>query len=70
MVTGRGRCSTAPRGRSAYLERFFVRTGSAVPTHVFGTLTAFVNDRTIGTSCSLHRQLFLQAQKECIKLFA
>lgn len=58
------------------LERFFVRTDSAIRTHVFGALrafvrlTAFVNDRIIDTFYSLHRQLFLQAQREFIKLYA
>jgi hypothetical protein len=58
------------------LERFFVRTDAAIRTHVFGAmrafvrLTAFVNDRIIDSFYSLHRQLFLQAQREFIKLYA
>ncbi len=58
------------------IEKFFVRTASAIKTHLFGALRAFirltalVKDHFLDSFYSLHRQLFLQAQKELIANFA
>jgi hypothetical protein len=58
------------------LEKFFVRTNSAIKTHLFGALRAFirlsalVKDHFLDSFYSLHRQLFLQAQREFILNFA
>lgn len=58
------------------IERFFVRTTSAVKTHLFGALRAFirltamVTDHLLDSFYSLHRQLFLQAQREFVLNFA
>ncbi|CAN5828861.1 transposase [soil metagenome] len=58
------------------IERFFVRTNSAIKTHLFGALRAFirltalVKDNFLDSCYSLHRQLFLQAQREFITNFA
>ncbi len=58
------------------IERFFVRTDSAIITHLFGALRAFirltalVKDNFLDSFYSLHRQLFLQAQREFIANFA
>ena len=58
------------------IEKFFVRTTSAIKTHLFGALRAFirlsalVRDNLLESFYSLHRQLFLQAQREFIQNFA
>jgi hypothetical protein len=58
------------------IEKFFVRTSSAIKTHLFGALRAFirlsalVRDNLLDSFYSLHRQLFLQAQREFILNFA
>lgn len=58
------------------IEKFFVRTGSAIKTHLFGALRAFirlsalVRDHILDSFYSLHKQLFLQAQKEFILNYA
>lgn len=58
------------------IEKFFVRTSSAIKTHLFGALRAFirlsalVRDQILDSFYSLHRQLFLQAQREFILNFA
>jgi hypothetical protein len=58
------------------IEQFFVRTTSSIKTHLFGALRAFirlsamVKDQLLDSFYSLHRQLFLQAQREFILNFA
>ncbi len=58
------------------IEKFFVRTSSSIKTHLFGALRAFirlpamVRDQILDSFYSLHRQLFLQAQREFILNFA
>jgi hypothetical protein len=58
------------------IEKFFVRTPAAIKTHLFGALRAFirlaalVKDQILDSFYSLHRQLFLQAQREFIATFA
>lgn len=58
------------------IERFFVRTTSSIKTHLFAALRAFirlsalVKDPLLNSFYSLHRQLFLQAQREFILNFA
>jgi hypothetical protein len=58
------------------IEHFFVRTASSIRTHLFAALRAFirltalVKDQFINSFYALHRQLFLQAQREFILNFA
>jgi hypothetical protein len=58
------------------IEHFFVRTASSIRTHLFAALRAFirltalVKDQFIDSFYALHRQLFLQAQREFILNFA
>ena len=58
------------------IEQFFVRSTSSIKTHLFAALRAFirlsalVKDRLLNSFYSLHRQLFLQAQREFILNFA
>lgn len=58
------------------IERFFVRTSASIKTHLFGALRAFirlsamVRDQLLDSFYALHRQLFLQAQREFISNFA
>lgn len=58
------------------IEQFFVRNTSSIKTHLFAALRAFirlsalVKDRLLNSFYSLHRQLFLQAQREFILNFA
>lgn len=58
------------------IEKFFVRTTSAIKTHLFSALRAFirltalVRDNLLESFYSLHRQLFLQAQREFVLNFA
>lgn len=58
------------------IEKFFVRTAAAIKTHLFGAfrafikLTALVKGHFLDFFYSLHRQLFLQAQREFIAHFA
>jgi hypothetical protein len=58
------------------IEKFFVRTSSAIKTHLFAALRAFirltalVKDQFLDSFYALHRQLFLQAQREFILNFA
>lgn len=58
------------------IEKFFVRTDAAIKTHLFGALRAFirlsalVKDQILESFYSLHRQLFLQAQREFILNYA
>jgi hypothetical protein len=58
------------------IEKFFVRTASSIRTHLFAALRAFirltalVKDQLLDSFYALHRQLFLQAQREFILNFA
>jgi hypothetical protein len=58
------------------IEKFFVRTSSSIKTHLFAALRAFirlsamVRDHLLDSFYSLHRQLFLQAQREFVLNFA
>ena len=58
------------------LEHFFVRTTASIKTHLFAALRAFirlsalVKDQFLDSCYALHRQLFLQAQREFILNFA
>lgn len=58
------------------IEKFFVRTTSSIKTHLFAALRAFirlsamVKDQLLDSFYSLHRQLFVQAQREFILNFA
>jgi len=58
------------------IEHFFVRTSSSIKTHLFAALRAFirltalVQDQFLDSFYALHRQLFLQAQREFILNFA
>lgn len=58
------------------IEHFFVRTSSSIKTHLFAALRAFirltalVKDQFLDSFYALHRQLFLQAQREFILNFA
>jgi hypothetical protein len=58
------------------IEKFFVRTSSSIKTHLFAALRAFirltalVKDQFLDSFYALHRQLFLQAQREFILNFA
>ncbi len=58
------------------IEKFFVRTTSSIKTHLFAALRAFirltalVKDQFLDSFYALHRQLFLQAQREFILNFA
>ena len=58
------------------IEKFFVRTTSSINTHLFAALRAFirltalVKDQFLDSFYALHRQLFLQAQREFILNFA
>lgn len=58
------------------IERFFVRTASSIKTHLISALKAFirlsamVRDNLLDSFYSLHRQLFVQAQRGFILHFA
>jgi hypothetical protein len=58
------------------IEHFFVRTTASLKTHLFAALRAFirltalVRDQFPDSFYALHRQLFLQAQREFILNFA
>jgi hypothetical protein len=58
------------------IERFFVRTTSSIKTHLFSALRAFirlsamVRDNLLDSFYSLHRQLFVQAQRDFVTNFA
>ena len=58
------------------IEKFFVRNSSSIKTHLFAALRAFirlsamVKDHLIDSFYSLHRQLFLQAQRDFVLNFA
>lgn len=58
------------------IEHFFVRTTSSIKTHLFAALRAFirltalVKDQFLDSFYALHRQLFLQAQREFVLNFA
>lgn len=62
--------------QSCNLEAFFVRKANSVKTHVFCALRAFirlsawVKDNLIDTHYSVHRQIFLNAQRNFIHNFS
>lgn len=62
--------------QSCNMEDFFVRNESSVRTHIFCSLRAFirlsawVKDHLFETFYSVHRQIFLNAQRDFIRDFA